>query len=321
MLLKETSRVLVSEMPLLVVFWIVPPDALPPCTRLPSPVTVRPPLVPVLFSTMPLTAPFAEMLWKVKSLAPIVVLATLWLLLEFIVLLTPHRKTCIATDCSGSGFCRRSRSCKTHTEVLHVAGTTDYRLRVLERADVYVPTWEPRESVSADERLSEFFAAIAPDEGDQGGTIDVLGRPIAYRRAADGVIWFDFAQICDGPRSQDDYIEAVAALPDRARLERAALRREARESGTPLHRSSGRILRSAREADRVCGRPGGRAVPRPQAAPGVLAHAQPFDGDAEPRLPRGRAPSLRMGSGSGSGTVPDPEPDPISLSRFSCGPR
>ena len=94
-----------------------------------------------------------------------------------------------------------------HTEVLHVAGTIDYRLRVLERADVYVPAWEPRDGRSADERLSEFFAAIAPDEGDHGGTIDVLGRPVEYRRAADGVIWFDFAQICDGPRSQDDYIE------------------------------------------------------------------------------------------------------------------
>ena len=35
----------------------------------------------------------------------------------------------------------------------------------------------------------------------------LLGRSIAYRRAADGVIWFDFTALCDGPRSQDDYIE------------------------------------------------------------------------------------------------------------------
>jgi cell division protein ZapE len=96
---------------------------------------------------------------------------------------------------------------KEHTQVLHVAGATDYRLRVLERADVYVPAWERRDGRSADERLSEFFAALAPDEADHGGTIEVLGRPIEYRSAADGVIWLDFAQICDGPRSQDDYIE------------------------------------------------------------------------------------------------------------------
>ena len=92
---------------------------------------------------------------------------------------------------------------RKHTEVIHVDGSMDYRLRALERADVYqVPSGN-----AADERLTEFFEAIAPDEGDHGGSLELFGRRIDYRRAADGVIWFDFAQICDGPRSQDDYIE------------------------------------------------------------------------------------------------------------------
>jgi cell division protein ZapE len=92
---------------------------------------------------------------------------------------------------------------RRHTDVIHVDGAMDYRLRALERADVYqVPS-----GTAADERLTEFFDAIAPDEGDHGGSIELLGRRIDYRRAADGVIWFDFAQVCDGPRSQDDYIE------------------------------------------------------------------------------------------------------------------
>lgn len=90
-----------------------------------------------------------------------------------------------------------------HTEVVHVDGGIDYRLRALERADVYQT---PAGDV-ADQRLAEFFDAIAPDEGDHGGALEILGRPIAYRRAADGVVWFDFKEICDGPRSQDDYIE------------------------------------------------------------------------------------------------------------------
>jgi cell division protein ZapE len=92
---------------------------------------------------------------------------------------------------------------KEHTDVVHVDGGTDYRLRALERAEVYqTPTGE-----LADQRLTEFFEAIAPDEGDHGGTLELYGRPIPYRRAADGVIWFDFESVCDGPRSQDDYIE------------------------------------------------------------------------------------------------------------------
>jgi cell division protein ZapE len=92
---------------------------------------------------------------------------------------------------------------KEHCEVLHVDGAIDYRLRALERAEVYqTPAGD-----GADARLTEFFEAIAPDEGDDGGSLELNGRRIAYRRAADGVIWFDFDAICDGPRSQDDYIE------------------------------------------------------------------------------------------------------------------
>jgi cell division protein ZapE len=92
---------------------------------------------------------------------------------------------------------------RQHCQVLHVDGAVDYRLRVLERADVY----QTPNGAVAEARLTEYFDAIAPDEGDQGGALELLGRKIDYRRAADGVIWFDFEQICDGPRSQDDYIE------------------------------------------------------------------------------------------------------------------
>jgi len=92
---------------------------------------------------------------------------------------------------------------RRHTEVVHVEGTIDYRLRVLERADVF----QTPNGAAADAHLTEYFDAIAPDEGDHGGALEILGRRIDYVRAADGVIWFDFAAICDGPRSQDDYIE------------------------------------------------------------------------------------------------------------------
>jgi len=88
-------------------------------------------------------------------------------------------------------------------EVLHVDDGVDYRLRALERADVY----QTPHGDLAEARLREFFEGVAPDEGDDGGSLELNGRRIAYRRAADGVIWFDFDEICDGPRSQDDYIE------------------------------------------------------------------------------------------------------------------
>ena len=70
-LFSETASVFVSRMPAPVVFWIVPPDGTEPV-----PATVRPAVVPVLLSTMPLTAPLAAIDWKFRPPVPIVVALT-----------------------------------------------------------------------------------------------------------------------------------------------------------------------------------------------------------------------------------------------------
>jgi cell division protein ZapE len=90
-----------------------------------------------------------------------------------------------------------------HTEVLKIQGDLDYRLDFLEHADVY----QYPAGAAADAHLAEYFAGIAPDQGEEHGQIDILGRVIDFERRADAVVWFDFASICDGPRSQNDYIE------------------------------------------------------------------------------------------------------------------
>jgi cell division protein ZapE len=92
---------------------------------------------------------------------------------------------------------------EAHTQVLEIGGDRDYRLRVLEGAEAYLTPADTQ----ADEQLAASFAAIAPDEGVADGALEILGRPVEYLRLSDGVIWLSFAAICDGPRSQDDYIE------------------------------------------------------------------------------------------------------------------
>jgi cell division protein ZapE len=97
---------------------------------------------------------------------------------------------------------------KGHTEVLHIAGGIDYRLRVLEQAEIYHSPLD----ASADGNLARWFGQIAPDAGTQGQPIEVNGRDILTRQRAEGIAWFDFAALCDGPRSQDDYIELARAF-------------------------------------------------------------------------------------------------------------
>ena len=44
----------------------------------------------------------------------------------------------------------------------------------------------------------------------ENGTIEIGGRAIAFRRRAKGVIWFDFHELFEKPRSQVDYLEIAS---------------------------------------------------------------------------------------------------------------
>lgn len=91
---------------------------------------------------------------------------------------------------------------KRQFDVLEVDDGTDYRMRSLSRMQLYiVPGGD-----AADHDLAAHFQEIAGEAGAPG-EITVLERQIAARRIAPGVIWFDFTELCEGPRSQNDYLE------------------------------------------------------------------------------------------------------------------
>jgi cell division protein ZapE len=90
-----------------------------------------------------------------------------------------------------------------HTEALHVDGGTDHRLRLLEHA----VTWLDAKAPDTDARLRSLFEAIAGEAGQPDQTILIEHRKLHAKRQAGDVIWFDFRQVCDGPRGQADYVE------------------------------------------------------------------------------------------------------------------
>jgi cell division protein ZapE len=89
------------------------------------------------------------------------------------------------------------------TAVLHLAGTTDYRLRNLKQAPIYLPS----AAADAPQRLAQLFASITGEPGSGDGTVTIERRRIRCVRQSEQVIWFDFQDLCAGPRGQDDYIE------------------------------------------------------------------------------------------------------------------
>jgi cell division protein ZapE len=86
-------------------------------------------------------------------------------------------------------------------DVIEIDAGIDYRLRTLEQAQVYLEAG----AAAAEAVIEQTFRKIS---GGPGHTqpIEVLGRRLPVLHRAPGVIWFDFATLCDGPRSQNDYL-------------------------------------------------------------------------------------------------------------------
>jgi cell division protein ZapE len=94
---------------------------------------------------------------------------------------------------------------KKHTKVVEIQQGMDYRLRSLSQANLYhCPISSATEAV-----LLEYFHKLAPDlsEIHSGEAIELLGREIQSRYFGDDVVWFDFKELCGGPRSAFDYVE------------------------------------------------------------------------------------------------------------------
>ena len=91
------------------------------------------------------------------------------------------------------------------TEVVNVDSGVDYRLRALEQAELY--HW-PLGS-EADASLRRSFESLVPDleSAVEGDILTIENRPIRSLRVCEDVAWFEFRELCDGPRSQNDYIE------------------------------------------------------------------------------------------------------------------
>ncbi|HET8942574.1 MAG TPA: cell division protein ZapE [Rudaea sp.] len=95
-----------------------------------------------------------------------------------------------------------------HCDVLELISPYDYRLRALTQSGVYFCPLGER----AEQALAHCFDRIAPDAHNTQTAIKVNGRTIPVKRRAEGVIWFDFAALCEGPRAVADYIELAQSF-------------------------------------------------------------------------------------------------------------
>ncbi|OEC35499.1 cell division protein ZapE [Pseudomonas cuatrocienegasensis] len=94
---------------------------------------------------------------------------------------------------------------KQHTEIVNVDSGIDYRLRALEQAELFHWPLGP----AAEESLEKSFVSLLPEHCEvlENEPLKIENRAITARKVGDDVAWFEFRELCDGPRSQNDYIE------------------------------------------------------------------------------------------------------------------
>ena len=94
---------------------------------------------------------------------------------------------------------------KEHTDIVNVDSGVDYRLRALEQAELFhFPLGQ-----AAEDSLRKSFQSLLPDctHMVENEALMIENRAIHAVRVCEDVAWFEFRELCDGPRSQNDYIE------------------------------------------------------------------------------------------------------------------
>ena len=90
-----------------------------------------------------------------------------------------------------------------HCDVVNVDSGIDYRLRTLKQAEIYHFPLD----VTADENLNKYFQQLSVEEGKKNKVIEINHRELSTIQESDGVVHFEFSQLCETARSQGDYME------------------------------------------------------------------------------------------------------------------
>jgi cell division protein ZapE len=94
---------------------------------------------------------------------------------------------------------------KTQLDVMNVDAGIDYRRCTLTQVQVYHTPL----GAAADRALHAAYSQLAA-RPDESPVLHIEHRELKALRRAGRTVWFDFATLCGGPRSQNDYLEIAS---------------------------------------------------------------------------------------------------------------
>jgi cell division protein ZapE len=98
-------------------------------------------------------------------------------------------------------------SIKKHSLSLHVDGELDFRLRLLLRSEIFLQPLDDHAEAGLARAFKDMSAGCSLDT-----RLEINGRLLHASQRSDGIIWFDFRELCEQPTSTADYIEIARAF-------------------------------------------------------------------------------------------------------------
>ncbi len=91
---------------------------------------------------------------------------------------------------------------KEELQVVSLEGLTDYRLERLQNLPVYYCP----DGTAAKQSLERIFGLLTDEAQGSAEEIEVGSRRLLVPKAARGVAWFEFSELCEQPRAAADYL-------------------------------------------------------------------------------------------------------------------
>ncbi len=91
---------------------------------------------------------------------------------------------------------------KAHNQIFQLDGGSDHRLRPLQQRQTLMTPASP----ATEKQLRQIFFDCSQSQPLPVSPVTIERRTIACKGQHQGVAWFDFGELCDGPRSHNDYI-------------------------------------------------------------------------------------------------------------------
>jgi cell division protein ZapE len=88
-------------------------------------------------------------------------------------------------------------------DVLKLESLQDYRLRQLQHAATYLSPCDAQSEL----KLQQHFDRLTQHCVAETEPLIIHEREIEFKAMREGVVWFEFSQLCEGPRAAADYIE------------------------------------------------------------------------------------------------------------------